>query len=84
MKPGGRLVYCTCSFAPEENEVIVQRLLKRNEDAELEDIFMPVDNWQPGLSEWEGKELNPELCKSVRVLPNDEMDGFFLASIRKR
>ena len=84
LAPGGRLVYCTCSFSPEENELIVQRLLKRNENAVLEEIAMPVKNFMPGLREWKGKELNPELSKTVRVLPSDLMDGFFLASIRKR
>ena len=83
LKPGGKLVYCTCSFAPEENELIVQRLLKRNEDAELEEIAMPVDNYMNGLSEWKGKAINPEIQKTIRVLPNEKMDGFFLASIRK-
>ena len=83
LKPGGLLLYCTCSFAPEENELTVQKLLRRFEDAEIIDVDLQIENKMQGLSEWKGKEINPELTKSVRVLPNENMDGFFLCLLRK-
>lgn len=38
LKPGGRMVYSTCTFAPDENEGSIERLLKRN--TEFEVVFM--------------------------------------------
>ncbi|MCH2208803.1 MAG: RsmB/NOP family class I SAM-dependent RNA methyltransferase [Lentisphaerales bacterium] len=84
LKPGGRLVYCTCSFAPEENELAVQKLIKKFGDQVLiEDIQIPMENIQQGITEWGGKQLHPDLSKAVRVLPNEMMDGFFMISLRK-
>ena len=84
LKPGGRLVYCTCSFAPEENELSVQKLIKKfGNQVGIEGINIPMDNIQSGLTSWQGKELYPDLNKAVRVLPNEIMDGFFLISLRK-
>ncbi len=83
LKPGGTLVYCTCSFSPEENELIVNGLLKRNEDARIEPWLPDIANRQAGLSAWQGKDLRPELADTLRVLPDEVMDGFYLAKIRK-
>ena len=41
VRPGGRLVYSTCTFAPEENEETVRAFLSRNEDFTLEDVDAP-------------------------------------------
>ncbi len=83
LKPGGKLIYATCSFAPEENEMIITRLLKKHPEAELLSIELPFENWQPGLTEWDGKALPKSLALTRRILPNDLFDGFFIARIRK-
>ncbi|HID22373.1 MAG TPA: hypothetical protein EYP14_08220, partial [Planctomycetaceae bacterium] len=36
VRPGGRVVYCTCSIEPEENEQVVQSVLRRTPDARLQ------------------------------------------------
>lgn len=41
VRPGGRLVYSTCTFAPEENELAVGEFLKRHPDFELEILDIP-------------------------------------------
>ena len=41
LRPGGRLVYSTCTFAPEENELTVADFLQRNPDFTLEDVVAP-------------------------------------------
>ena len=38
VRPGGRLVYCTCSLEPEENEQIVADLLARDDSVGREPI----------------------------------------------
>ena len=84
LKPGGTLLYCTCSFAPEENEMILDGQLRRYQgQLSIEPLELPLDNIQHGLVEWRGKTLNEDLVGAVRILPTSEMDGFFLCRLRK-
>jgi len=84
LKPGGTMVYSTCSFAPEENEAIVAHLLAvAGEEAELRPIDMPFDNWQPGLDSFDDNQYGDELRHTRRILPNDRFDGFYIAKISK-
>jgi len=84
LKPGGRLLYCTCSFAPEENEMILNAQLRRYQgQLSIEPLTLPLENIQPGLVEWRGKALNENLVGAVRILPTSEMDGFFLCRLIK-
>ncbi|GAB4137457.1 MAG: RsmB/NOP family class I SAM-dependent RNA methyltransferase [Thermogutta sp.] len=83
-KVGGVVVYCTCSFAPEENEAVIDAALHDWEDAvALEPISLPVDNLQPGLARWGEHAFHPAVISAVRILPTEEMDGFFLCRLRK-
>jgi 16S rRNA (cytosine1407-C5)-methyltransferase len=85
LKPGGTLLYCTCSFAPEENEAIVHGVLTQMGEAiEIEAVRLPLENVQPGITHWEGKDLHPDLARSVRILPDRQMDGFYLCKLVKR
>ncbi len=84
LKPGGRLVYSTCTFSPEENELPVQRMIRIFGDAiSIKPIELPVKNIVPGLSEWKGKKLDAELTNCLRILPDGIFEGFFICSIRK-
>ncbi len=79
LKPGGVLVYSTCSLTPEENELNVQWVLD-NFEVELEDI-----PWgDPALTEIPGVELSDEIRKCRRFYPHKhETSGFFVAKIVK-
>lgn len=82
LKVGGTMVYSTCTLAPEENEMIVDYLVK-NFDVEIEQIVLPL-KFRCGVCEWEGKELSSEVKKCLRLYPQDnDTDGFFVARIRK-
>jgi 16S rRNA (cytosine1407-C5)-methyltransferase len=83
LKPGGRLIYCTCAFAPEENEVALDHLLRREPAAKLEALDVDCPQTIPGLTRWRTRQLQPDLQRAVRVLPNDLWDGFFLAKVVK-
>ena len=48
LKPGGRLLYSTCSMLPEENEEVVKWFLERHDDARLVPLNGPYD---PGFLE---------------------------------
>ncbi|WP_455220708.1 RsmB/NOP family class I SAM-dependent RNA methyltransferase [Kaarinaea lacus] len=84
LKPGGTLVYCTCSFAPEENEAVVDHILTTfPQQLSIVPLELSITNTQPGLTQWQGKQFHPTLCDTVRVLPNEIMDGFYLCKLSK-
>ena len=84
LKPGGTLLYATCSFAPEENEAAVDKALRRHPELRVEPLELPVTNIRPGRTEWRGKSFHPDTARAVRVLPDETMDGFFLCKFQKR
>ena len=82
LKPGGILVYATCTLDPLENEEVVDHLLA-NTDAELLDIDLPVNRHEPIL-EFDGREYSEEVKKCLRIHPQDnDTEGFFVAKIFK-
>ncbi len=84
LKPGGQMLYGTCSFAPEENEAIVDGLLQEfASQACLLPIHLPLDAWQPGLRGFDDQTWSQDLTLARRILPNEMYNGFFLALIGK-
>ena len=90
LKEGGVLVYSTCTFAPEENEGVVSEVVGKSDgvlELEVEAThglpFRLIPNQMAGLIQWEGKHFHPSLKNAVRILPTSEMEGFFIARIRK-
>ena len=77
-------MYSTCTFAPEENEAIIDRILSQFEGAlEVEEIALPFDNTEPGLSCWQGKVFDVQVQRARRILPAKGMEGFFVCRLRK-
>ena len=84
LRPGGTLVYSTCSFAPEENEAILDKTLKTFGDAlHLEPLGLELDNMTPPLQAWQGKPFRHDLTSARRLLPTETMEGFFICKLRK-
>jgi len=82
-KPGGTIVYSTCTLSPEENEGVIDWILKKESGSvSLAPIDISVET-APAVLEWNGKTYNPEVEKTVRVLPSNLMEGFFLAKFIK-
>ncbi|MHA2146882.1 MAG: NOL1/NOP2/sun family putative RNA methylase, partial [Candidatus Thorarchaeota archaeon] len=79
----GTMVYSTCSIAPEENEYVVDDILKRH--PEIEVVEIPIDFGVPGYSEPYGVKLHESLKKARRFLPHlHGTEGFFICKMRKR
>ena len=83
LKPGGTLVYSTCSLEPEENEGVVSHLLNNVPDARMLEIKLPLKRSNPIL-EFEGETYHEEVHNCLRLWPQDnDTEGFFVAGIRK-
>lgn len=81
-RPGGRIVYSTCTFAPEENEEVVNTVLREcGDDAlTLREIDLPGIAMAPGLTQWNGADLHPDLSRSRRLWPHrNDSGGFYMA-----
>lgn len=74
VRPGGVLVYSTCTISPEENEGAVERLLARDDRFAAEDLQADFPMWK-----------HPGVSAHLQLLPHrDGTDGFFLARLRRR
>jgi NOL1/NOP2/sun family putative RNA methylase len=83
LKPGGTLVYSTCSTEPEENEGVVSFLLGNAKDARMLEINLPIKRSNAVL-EFDGESYHPEVHNCLRLWPQDnDTEGFFVAGIRK-
>jgi len=84
LKPDGVLVYSTCTFAPEENEEVIDYVISKREDVIIEEITLDGLRFHRGIEEWNGRVYSDELRKTVRVFPHDnDSEGFFIAKLRK-
>ena len=84
-KPGGVIVYSTCTLSPEENEQVIDWILNKEPDVvEVEPINLAIENLQPGITHWERKEFSPQVRATMRILPSELLEGFYVAKLRKR
>jgi len=84
VKPGGTVVYSTCTFAPEENEAVVSWVLDQVPGVFLEDASIGGLEGSPGLLEWDGFRFGDEMERCVRYYPHqNDAGGFFVAKLIK-
>jgi 16S rRNA (cytosine1407-C5)-methyltransferase len=83
LRQGGELIYSTCTFSPEENEAVVDWALRKFNCLKLLPVKIPLKNTVKGLKDWQGREFSRQLRLALRILPNEPMEGFFIAKIRK-
>lgn len=83
-KPGGVVVYSTCTFAPEENEAVVSRVLDRTSGVSLQEVAVSNLESSPGLSEWDGSSFGDDMKRCARYYPHqNDTGGFFVAKLVK-
>lgn len=84
-KPGGRVVYSTCTYPPDENEGVVSWLLARRDDVAVVPARVEGFVTRPGLSSWRAKSFDERMVHALRVWPHDnDTGGFFCAVLERR
>ncbi|MBQ9984534.1 MAG: RsmB/NOP family class I SAM-dependent RNA methyltransferase [Lachnospiraceae bacterium] len=82
LKPGGTIIYSTCTFSKEENEQSIEYLLSLDDSLKIVELPM-VDGFDTGHPEW-GNTNNQELTKCRRLWPHRiEGEGHFVAMVTK-
>lgn len=73
LRPGGTLVYSTCTISPTENEVLVEDFLADRPDFAADDLASDMPVWQ-----------HPTMPRHLQTLPHrDRTEGFFIARLRR-
>jgi NOL1/NOP2/sun family putative RNA methylase len=79
-REGGTVVYSTCTFAPEENEAVLDHVLGE-EACRLADVDVPLAA-SPGITGWEGESYHPSVERARRIYPHhNDTGGFFCAKL---
>lgn len=82
VQPGGIIVYSTCTINPEENEAVVDYLLRKRQ-AEILDWISPLP-FEEGLTKWDGKTFHPSLKLTKRFYTHQvDAVGFYIAKIKR-
>lgn len=81
-KKEGIIVYSTCTFAPEENEMVIEKILSKDVELQQPELELKCSN---GITKWKNRKLNPELEKCKRIYPHQvDSGGIFIAKIKKK
>ncbi len=81
-RPGGEIVYSTCTLTVEENEMVLDTVLRKY-PVEVIDIDLPFEA-EDGIISYNDITLNPTLKKAKRILPwQSGSEGFFIIKLRK-
>ncbi|MDO5382871.1 MAG: RsmF rRNA methyltransferase first C-terminal domain-containing protein [Eubacteriales bacterium] len=82
LKPGGMMLYSTCTFSHLEDEETIIHLLKERPDMHLVDI-KPYEGFSPGYV-YNETDKSYNLDKCVRIFPHKMMgEGHFVALLKK-
>jgi NOL1/NOP2/sun family putative RNA methylase len=79
-RDGGTVVYSTCTFAPEENEAVLDAILA-SEPCQLVEFEIPLAS-SPGVTEWQDQSFDETVRRARRIYPHhNDTGGFFCAKL---
>lgn len=82
LKSWWEIVYSTCTVAPEENEGIITWLLE-NFDLKIVPIEMNYKYIKKWITEFEKTKYHPDCIHTLRCIPSEETEGFYIAKLRR-
>ena len=82
---GGRVLYSTCTYAPEENEAVVDAVLGEiSGKVRILPVSLPGLKSAPGLTAWAGQSFRDDLRHTIRIWPHlNDTGGFYIALLEK-
>ncbi|KAJ5272317.1 Nucleolar RNA methyltransferase (Nop2) [Penicillium angulare] len=82
-KTGGYVVYSTCSVTVEENEAVVQYILRKRPNVKIVDTGLG-NFGSPGFTNYMGKKFDAKMALTRRYFPHREnVDGFYVCKLKK-
>ena len=84
LRIGGEMVYSTCSVAPEENELLIKKIVNKYPVTveQLPEDFM--SRFESGWTSYNNFEISEEMKKSLRIWPHvHSIEGFFVVKLKK-
>ncbi len=84
-REGGRILYSTCTYAPEENEAVVDAVLRKMPGfVRILPISLTGLKTSPGLTRWAGETFQDDLKHTIRIWPHlNDTGGFYIALMEK-
>ncbi len=85
LKPGGTMVYSTCTYSPQENENVMSYLLKKyGDEIDVQPLKLPFKNSLRGFTSIDERPMPEVMTRTRRILPTVTMEGFYIAKLRKK
>ena len=84
LKPGGSLMYSTCTLAPEENETILDWAIKKFDDLEIQKLKLDFKHLLPTLSKFQEREFDKKVHYGLKASSSNISEGFFIALFKKK
>ncbi len=82
LRPGGTIVYSTCSIAPEENEIVIDDLLSKHPEVKI--VPIGLEFGVPAYTKPYGLMLDESIALARRFLPHIHgLEGFFICKMVK-